>query len=68
MLENELYRMDHRDFKDDKSRKCLKSRSKDDARKGIPVGESRKELLQKIEKKILEYGPCALFQIPFDSC
>lgn len=57
-LDEELRGMDQRDrIGDAKARKCLMSRTKDDNRP-LPEGweRSRKELLQEIEKKVMEYG------------
>ncbi|KAL9119124.1 MAG: hypothetical protein Q9187_004320 [Circinaria calcarea] len=55
-LEDELREMDKRDWKDDSFQNCLRSRGKDDAPKNQHGRSSRKELLQRIEKKTLEYG------------
>ena len=55
-LENELREMDKRDERDEKGSKCLQSRRKDDLRKDRASCESRKDLLQRIEKKAYEYG------------
>ena len=55
-LEEELRDMDKRDWDDASYQDCLKSRTKDDAAKNQPGRSSRKELLQRIEKKTLEYG------------
>ena len=56
-LEENLNDMDERDAEDpdDRVKKCLKSRDLDDSRT-IPSGwETRRQLLQKIEKKLDEY-------------
>ncbi|MCJ1372338.1 hypothetical protein MMC20_003562 [Loxospora ochrophaea] len=57
-LEENLNDMDERDAEDpdDRVKKCLKSRDLDDSRT-IPSGwETRRQLLQKIEKKLDEYS------------
>ena len=53
-LESQLYDMDLRDENGgEKSRRCLQSREKDEER---DLDESRGALLQKIERKALQYG------------
>ncbi|KAL8732197.1 MAG: hypothetical protein Q9166_002944 [cf. Caloplaca sp. 2 TL-2023] len=56
-LEDDLDAMDSRDAKtSDKTRKCLKSRTKDFARASIDGAPTRKDLLQAIESKLYQYG------------
>lgn len=55
-LEEELRDMDKRDWDAESFQDCLRSRDKDDAVKNQHGRSSRKELLQRIEKKALEYG------------
>ena len=55
-MEEELREMDKRDSLDQKTSRVLRSRRKDDLRKDLAGRESRKDLLQRIEKKALEYG------------
>ena len=55
-LEEDLRAMDLRDSRDKKTSKLLRSRRKDDLWKGHEGQETRKELLQRIENKTLEYG------------
>ena len=64
-LESRLDEMDLKDYQDKSSRKCLKSRIKDERRTAnkdeestASNGETRKELLRASEEKLLEYGEC----------
>ena len=60
-MEEKLRTMDLRDSKDAKKNKCLKSRRKDDLRQDLESHEMRKHLMQRIEKKTLEYGSPPVF-------
>ena len=55
-LEDLLLQMDQRDDLTEDGRECLQSRDLDESREDEPPGETRKELLSRIEKKLLEYG------------
>lgn len=56
-LEDALDAMDKRDAKtSDKSRKCLKSQTKDFARTSTDGSQTRKDLLVIVEGKLHEYG------------
>lgn len=54
-LESRLDKMDEEDYENKSTRVCLKSRSRDEKRT-CNTGQTRKELLQASEKKLLEYG------------
>ena len=55
-LEDLLQYMDKQDERTEEGRECLQSRDTDESRDDEPVGETRKGLLSRIEKKLLEYG------------
>ena len=55
-LESDLRAVDRQDWNDASRRKYLKSRTKDNARELAANATSRKQLLETIEKKTLEYG------------
>ena len=55
-MEEDLRTLDLRDSKDPKKNKYLKSRRKDDLREDLENNEMRKHLMQRVEKKTLEYG------------
>lgn len=56
-MEDDLLEMDKLDSRSDDGRRCLRSRMMDEARKPHEHGrESRNELLERIEKKTIEYG------------
>ena len=57
-LEEDLHDMDEQDAKDEDTDIYLMSRTKDNKRQPIEGRRSRKELLEIIEKKTLEYGMC----------
>ncbi|KAL8862605.1 MAG: hypothetical protein Q9178_001103 [Gyalolechia marmorata] len=60
-LEDDLDAMDRSDANtSDKTRKCLKSRTKDFARPSTPGLHTRKELLQIVQSKLYEYGQILL--------
>ena len=60
-LEDDLRDMDDRDKETEEGIECLQSRDLDDTRT-LPEGrETRKALLQRIEKKMLEYGKTSTF-------
>lgn len=54
-LESRLDEMDKKDYEDKSTRRCLKSRSRDEKRTDN-TGQTRKELLRTSEQKLLEYG------------
>ena len=54
-LESRLDHMDKDDYQDESTRKCLKSRSRDEKRIGS-TGQTRQELLRAVEEKLREYG------------
>lgn len=55
-LEELLSDMDEYDNKKEENRQYLRDRFADESRESMPWPESRKEVLQKIEKKALEYS------------
>lgn len=56
-MEDDLLAMDKLDSRSDNGRRCLRSTMMDEARKPHEHGrESRNELLERIEKKTIEYG------------
>ena len=55
-LEELLCSMDDVDDRNDRTKKYLRDRFADEARKDIPWPQSRKEVLEEIEKKVLEYS------------
>ena len=55
-LEDLLLQMDQRDELTEDGRECLQSRDLDESRDDEPLGETRKKLLSRIERKLLEYG------------
>ena len=55
-LEAQLARMDNQDSKNEAKRTDLMCREKDEACKATPGKESRKQLLERIKQKTLEYG------------
>lgn len=56
-LEEDLDALDRRDANGtDRTRKCLKSQSKDYAREKLDGVQTRKELLQVVETKLYQYG------------
>ena len=57
-LEDDLRDMDEQDAKDEDTDIYLMSRTKDNKREPIEGRETRKQLLETIEKKTLEYGMC----------
>ncbi|KAL8720868.1 MAG: hypothetical protein Q9225_002347 [Loekoesia sp. 1 TL-2023] len=60
-LEEDLDALDHSDANGtDRTRKCLKSQAKDFAREKINGVQTRKELLQTVERKLYQYGQILL--------
>lgn len=55
-LEASLKNMDLIDADSDEGKLCLQSRDLDENREKIPGLESRRELLERIERKTLQYG------------
>ena len=63
-LEDSLREMDERDDKTEEGQDCLQSRDLDD-RRDLPEGRvTRRALLQRIEKKMLEYGKTRMSLLP----
>ena len=61
-MEEDLRNIDQRDSNDEDTKNCLGQRDVDDARPKIGNRQTRKELLEALEKKVLEYGKQSSFQ------
>ena len=55
-LEEKLCSMDNVDNRDNKTKKYLQDRFADEARPEVPWPQSRKQVLEEIETKVLEYS------------
>ena len=65
-MEEELADMDAEDDLEESTKRCLTSRARDFRRRPQEDQETRKQLLARIEKKVLEYGmgPLQAIQLP----